>query len=461
MTAKQKLIFAQRIEKGELQREGSIVRLPLSTILTEGEHNGILFLREEIEKAKFPEAFPLTLNHSRDVEDEVGWWESPRVEDGKLRAIPVINLETAKGEAALGYVKNRLQAGLVPEVSVEVWITIDQDNDGRKIARELEIDKASLVDRGACGPGKGCGIGLEKEEKGGIELGVVPKHPWRYGKDAEASWSKPSLGDFTSKSWGELSDSEKRSIAGHYAWAPQNPPERFTDLKLPHHRPKDHAVIWNGVRAAMAALLGARGGVDIPSGDKRAVYNHLAAHEIIEVLWMEEEDKKEFEQKEEIRDEAKEAKEMQNEAKEKVEKETPCSEEIEALIKAKDEEIAKLKAELKEMIKRYKEEQTWKEALNNQYEELEKRYNEALEIIKMYEEKEKQTLLKEIRKYNPDFNGEDKDIAELQELLEFIRGIKVLSGRKSLVISPEEEKKPEEMYEEILRKKVKELMRRD
>jgi len=225
MTAKQKLIFAQRIEKGELQREGSIVRLPLSTILTEGEHNGILFLREEIEKAKFPDVFPLTLNHSRDIEDEVGWWESPRVEAGKLRAIPVINLETAKGEAALGYVKNRLQAGLVPEVSVEVWVTIDQDDDGRKIARELEIDKASLVDRGACGPEKGCGIGLEKEEKGGIELGVVPKHPWRYGKDAEASWSKPSLGDFTSKSWGELSDSEKRNIAGHYAWTPQNPPE--------------------------------------------------------------------------------------------------------------------------------------------------------------------------------------------------------------------------------------------
>jgi len=454
---RQKLIFAQRVEKGELQREGNIVRLPLSTILTEGEHNGILFLREEIEKAKFPEAFPLTLNHSRDVIDEVGWWESPRVEDGRLRAVPVINLETAKGEAALGYVKNRLQAGLVPEVSVEVWVTIDQDDNGRKIARELEIDKASLVDRGACGPDKGCGIGLKKEEKEEVDLGVVPKHPWRYSKDAGASWSKPDLGDFTDKSWGELSDKEKRSIAGHYAWAPQNPPERFTDLKLPHHRPKDHAVVWNGVRAAMAALLGARGGVDIPAGDKRAVYNHLAAHykefdkvppkvsfseegEIIEVLWMEEEDKKEFEQKEEMQNEAKE---MQEEQKENA----FCNEEVEALIKAKDDEIAKLKAKLEEITVNYRK--------------LKELYAKLEEQIKEYEERERKALIDEIRKYNPDFTGEGKSIVELKELLEFIRGIRVLSGRKSLVISPEEEKKPELIYEEVLRKKVKELMRRD
>ena len=63
-----------------------------------------------------------------------------------------------------------------------------------------------------------------------------------------------------------------------YAWTPKNPPDKFTDLKLPHHDPKTHAVSWPGVRAAMAALFGARGGVDIPASDKRKVYNHLAKH---------------------------------------------------------------------------------------------------------------------------------------------------------------------------------------
>jgi len=113
-----------------------------------------------------------------------------------------------------------------------------------------------------------------------VELvkGVVPEHPWRYGKDEESAWSKPNLSDFTDKSWDELSEEEKRSIAGHFAWAPVNPPERFTDLKLPHHDPKTHAVVWRGVVAAMAALMGARGGVDIPADDREKVYNHLAAH---------------------------------------------------------------------------------------------------------------------------------------------------------------------------------------
>ena len=36
--------------------------------------------------------------------------------------------------------------------------------------------------------------------------------------------------------------------------------------------------VWRGVAAAMAALKGARGGVDISSADRRGVYNHLARH---------------------------------------------------------------------------------------------------------------------------------------------------------------------------------------
>lgn len=118
---------------------------------------------------------------------------------------------------------------------------------------------------------------FDKSEDEMTTKGVVPGHPFRYGK-SDAAWSAPTLKDFTSKSWGELSAEEKRMIAGHFAWAPQNPPERFTDLKLPHHDPKSHAVVWRGVTAAMAALMGARGGVDIPADDRRKVYNHLAAH---------------------------------------------------------------------------------------------------------------------------------------------------------------------------------------
>ncbi|MFW6173840.1 MAG: HK97 family phage prohead protease [Elusimicrobiota bacterium] len=49
--------------------------------------------------------------------------------------------------------------------------------------------------------------------------------------------------------------------------------------KLPHHKGSgEQMVVWRGVTSAMAALLGARGGVDIPDKDKKEVYNHLKKH---------------------------------------------------------------------------------------------------------------------------------------------------------------------------------------
>ena len=49
--------------------------------------------------------------------------------------------------------------------------------------------------------------------------------------------------------------------------------------KLPHHEGSgSQAVVWRGVAAAMGALLGARGGVDLPEGDRKGVYNHLVKH---------------------------------------------------------------------------------------------------------------------------------------------------------------------------------------
>jgi len=63
------------------------------------------------------------------------------------------------------------------------------------------------------------------------------------------------------------------------AWVNSENPDIKGSYKLPHHKAGgNHAVVWRGVAAAMAALLGARGGVDIPERDKRAVYNHLAMH---------------------------------------------------------------------------------------------------------------------------------------------------------------------------------------
>jgi HK97 family phage prohead protease len=110
---------------------------------------------------------------------------------------------------------------------------------------------------------------------------AVPYHD--YGQaDVGTAWSKPSLGDFTSETdFGALSTAEKRRIMNHYAWAANNPPESFGDLKFPHHKAAQSGVgaaVWNGVRAAMSVLMGGMGGANIPDGDRRSVYNHLANH---------------------------------------------------------------------------------------------------------------------------------------------------------------------------------------
>jgi HK97 family phage prohead protease len=56
--------------------------------------------------------------------------------------------------------------------------------------------------------------------------------------------------------------------------------DTFAAYKLPHHDVRDGQLVTSrrGVFAAMAALLGARGGVSLPEDERRAVYNHLADH---------------------------------------------------------------------------------------------------------------------------------------------------------------------------------------
>lgn len=61
------------------------------------------------------------------------------------------------------------------------------------------------------------------------------------------------------------------------AWYAGHDPDLKQSYKLPHHLP-DGTLVWNGVKTAMTALLGGRGGVDIPESDRREVYNHLSAH---------------------------------------------------------------------------------------------------------------------------------------------------------------------------------------
>jgi len=116
----------------------------------------------------------------------------------------------------------------------------------------------------------------EAMEKGAISYGRA--HPDGTPKAPEdEAWDGP----------GEVAAADQKELHIMCAWYDSQAsdddgdgwPDQKQAYKLPHHKAGgNHAVVWRGVSAAMAALLGARGGVDIPEGDRKAVYNHLAKH---------------------------------------------------------------------------------------------------------------------------------------------------------------------------------------
>lgn len=102
------------------------------------------------------------------------------------------------------------------------------------------------------------------------------------GKAPEGDpWTGPTLADFTDQVFGDLSAAERRRIMGHFAWSANDPPEAYNDLKLAHHQPAKTGIgpaVWRGVAAAMVALMGGRAPLDVPSGDRRGIYDHLVGH---------------------------------------------------------------------------------------------------------------------------------------------------------------------------------------
>jgi hypothetical protein len=105
-------------------------------------------------------------------------------------------------------------------------------------------------------------------DKGAISYGSAHSEGTPKAAEDEA-WSGPK----------EVAAAEVADLKVMCTWVDSESSDIKGAYKLPHHRAAgQHAVVWNGVSAAMGALLGARGGVDIPDGDRKAVYNHLAKH---------------------------------------------------------------------------------------------------------------------------------------------------------------------------------------
>ncbi len=74
-------------------------------------------------------------------------------------------------------------------------------------------------------------------------------------------------------------DARPSQLRTVFAWVdPDGDPEAKSSYKFPHHHGVGGPANVRACLAGIAALNGARGGADIPDGDRKAVYGHLASH---------------------------------------------------------------------------------------------------------------------------------------------------------------------------------------
>lgn len=123
----------------------------------------------------------------------------------------------------------------------------------------------------------------EKEEKQARELvkGPVAYHGWDTvdeDREWDARQAEKRLRQFAGGP--DKEDIDWSKYQRGFGWYKDSDEDNFSAYKLPHHDVIEGNLktVWRGVAAAMAALMGARGGVDMPDSDKKSVYNHLVKH---------------------------------------------------------------------------------------------------------------------------------------------------------------------------------------
>jgi len=107
-----------------------------------------------------------------------------------------------------------------------------------------------------------------------VEVHETPRAP------LDRPWDKARAIDSLKKWASKNGEIDWMKFRLGFAWYDEENPKTLRSYKLPHHEVIDGKlmVVWRGVAAAMAALFGARGGVDIPDRDRPGVYRHLAVH---------------------------------------------------------------------------------------------------------------------------------------------------------------------------------------
>lgn len=108
---------------------------------------------------------------------------------------------------------------------------------------------------------------VEDDKKDVVSKNVVPFETFGMSPESEG-WDGQ----------GEIAKADVGTLKGMSAWFDSEKASDKSVYKLVHHRFSDKKAVFRGVVIAMASLMGAKGGVEIPDEDRKAVYEHLAKH---------------------------------------------------------------------------------------------------------------------------------------------------------------------------------------
>jgi len=285
-------------------------------IFAPGSYRGIDFTNEDIQeiaenfqklKTEVGLDVPLKVDHTDEANGIVGWITDVEEREGRLYA----DAEITEPEAF-----EKIVRGTWKKVSCEIYLDFT-DEEGKSYGKALravaivahpqvkkikglevarffekilagkEVMKVAFRDAisGAFGwLSERFKRLAEEAEKDIFDLSVV-RHSLEYDLVEEASWDAAAAEERLRR-WASSDGSGKKETIDWtkyreaFAWYDADDADSFTAYKLPHHDIVNgrFSVVWRGVAAAMTALKGARGGVDIPLSDREAVYNHLARH---------------------------------------------------------------------------------------------------------------------------------------------------------------------------------------
>jgi hypothetical protein len=190
--------------------------------------------------------------------------------DGTFLVVPIVITDQdaiADIEAGRRFVSMGYQADLLPERG---------KYDGEEYdARQTKIryNHLALVDAARAGPDATVhmdaadAVQVYPDDNGTRNDKAIPFKAYTLDPES-ATWDAAT----------EVRDADAAALRQMATWYDAAKPDDKTSYKLPHHRASNRNTVWRAVSAAMGALLGARGGVDIPQADRRRVYDHLARH---------------------------------------------------------------------------------------------------------------------------------------------------------------------------------------